>query len=136
MPTFSADRSTPTYVLMKENRRIGPRLTPDSDKKCDVIYGFSNKTAYEAFRQNSDVALTPYPLVRGYLRNQVEEPRKEHKLVAIDALGPLDATLPATTMGTVLEAQEEGIDHVVAVYLLTLSAAANAYQLAEISATT
>ena len=135
MPTFSADSSTPTYVLMNDGCRIGPRLTQVASEKCDVIYGFSSKAAYECFRDNCDVALTPYPLVKGYLRNRIEETDKEHKLVAIDVNGPLDAALKATTIATVLDAQEKQIAHVTSVYLLAFDEDKNAYRLAEVSAT-
>ena len=135
MPTFSVDSSTPTYVLMNEGRRIGPRLTRDSNEKCAVIYGFSNKAAYECYRNNCDLDLTPYPLVKGYLRNQIEEADKEYKLVAIDVKGPLDATLKASSMAIVLDAQETRTDHVTSGYLLTFDEVANAYRLAEVSAT-
>lgn len=134
MPTFSFDSSTPNYVLMEEGHRKGPRLLADFDANCDMIYGFSNKAAYECFRTNCDVALAPYPLVKGYLRNQIAATGKTHKLVAIDVKGPCDPTLSASTMATVLAAQEEGIAHVTAAYLLTLDEEANAYRLAEVSA--
>lgn len=136
MPTFSAEISTPAYVLVHEGQRIGPSLTPDSTEKCDVIYGFSNKAAYELFRGNSDIALTPYPLVKGYLRNHIEQSDKEHKLVATDVEGPLISTISAITMAAALDAQEKRMDHVTAVYLLTFDEDANAYQLAKVSATT
>ena len=135
MPTFSAESPTPTYVLMNDGRRIGPRLTPVSSEKCEVIYGFSSRAAYESFRENSEQALTPYPLVKGYLHNRIEETGKEHKLVTIDVQGPLDTTLTATTMAAVLDAQEEQIAHVTSVYLLAFDEDENAYRLAEVSAT-
>lgn len=135
MPTFSADGSTPNYVLMDDGRRIGPRLTPVSSEKCNVIYGFSSKAAYECFRDNCDVALKPYPLVKGYLRKQIGEVNIEHLLVAIDVQGPLDPTLKATTIAAVLDAQEKQIAHVTSVYLLAFDEDEKAYRLAEVSAT-
>ena len=135
MPKFSADSSTPTYVLMNEGRPIGPRLTPDSNEKCDVIYGFSNKAAYDRFQSNSDLALTPYPLVKTYLCKRMESTDKDHKLVAIDVQGPLDPNVAAATMATVLDAQDKRLHHVTSDYLLTFDEEASAYQLAEVSAT-
>ena len=115
---------------MHKGSRIGPQLS-DASQNCDVTYGFSNKAPYESFRSRSDLSLSPYPLVKGSLRNQIEGSDKALQLVAIDAGDPLDPTLAATTMATVLEAQEGRVDHVVAVYLITLDEETKSYRLAD-----
>ena len=81
--------STPNYVLIEGNLPTGPRLVPlAASTECSVIYGFSDKGPYDSFCTNSQQALKPYPLVKGYLRNQMEAPGDSLKLVVIDAAGP------------------------------------------------
>jgi hypothetical protein len=98
---------------------------------CEPIYGFSGKVSYDTFLTNSQLALKPYPLVKGYLRNQTGVPSDELKIVVVDAAGPRDPHLRAVTLEAVLEAQENRTTHVTAAYQLTFVQNANAYSLEE-----
>ena len=104
---------TPCYVLLNDKQRIGPKLLPsEGQSEGVIIYGFSDKPPYDRFCENSDLELTPYPLVKGYLQNQLSEAGTHFRLVAVDAEGPDDEWLHAVTMQTALEAQQQSIDHV------------------------
>lgn len=131
MPPNTVAVSTPNYVLIDGNLRIGPKvLTLDSGRGCSAIYGFSDKGPYDGFCANSRLALKPYPLVKGYLRNQIEAPGDSLKLVVIDAAGPGEPCLHAVTLKAVLEAQETHAAHVTSAYRLTFDEEANAYRVA------
>jgi hypothetical protein len=129
MPLSTVAASTPNYVLIDGNLPTGPRVVRlDASTECSVIYGFSDKGPYDKFCTNGQQALRPYPLVKGYLRNQMEAPSDSLKLVVIDAAGPSERYLQAATFEAVLEAQESRAAHVAAAYRLTFDEEANAYQ--------
>ena len=131
MPLSTVAASTPNYVLIDGNLRIGPKVVPaDAGMECSAIYGFSDKRPYDKFCVNSQLALKPYPLVKGYLRNQIDAPDDSLKLVVIDATGPSEPYLRAATIEAVLEAQESHAVHVTAAYRLTLDEGATAYRVA------
>lgn len=97
----------PRYVLLDQSRPIGPDVaTPDSKPECIAIHGFSDKNIYDAFVDKSERALTPYPLVRGFLQKQVHDHDGVILLVTLDAAGPCEATLNASTMQAILDAHE------------------------------
>jgi hypothetical protein len=126
--------ATPYYVLMDGNRRIGPHIVPlDVGIECSSIYGFSDKDPYDRYCLHSQVALTPYPLVKGYLRNQTSAPVDGLKLVVVDAAGPREPYLHAATMEAVLEAHENRMSHVTAAYRLVFDQQAEAYRVEEVS---
>ena len=134
MPMKAALRATPHYVLMDGKLPIGPSmLPPESNLECSRIYGFSDKEPYDAFCADSEMALTPYPLVKGYLRNELSGP-DGLKLVVVDAAGPRDPYLHAATMEAVLEAHEKGMAHVIAAYQLVFDEQAEAYRVEDVSA--
>lgn len=134
MPLSAMVSATPYYVLMDENRRIGPKVVQlNSRIECLPIYGFSDKGPYDKFCTNSQLALTPYPLVKIYLRSQASASGDGLKLVVIDAAGPREPYLRAATMEAVLEAQENRTTHVTAGYQLMLDQKANAYRVEEAS---
>ena len=77
-----------------------------------AIYGFSDKQPYDLFCANCELPLTPYPLVKGYLKNQIAESGDAVHLVVVDAAGPQETQLNAATMNSVLEAQEQKANQV------------------------
>ena len=126
--------STPKYVLKNGNGRIGPKVAPlCSGIQCSPIYGFSAKDLYDKFSLTSELALTPYPLVKGYLRNRVDSASVSLKLVVIDAEGLDEPYLQAATMEAVLEAMENNAIHVTARYRLVFDQQADAYRVEEAS---
>ncbi|MCU0962515.1 MAG: cyclic beta 1-2 glucan synthetase [Pirellulaceae bacterium] len=123
---------TPKYVLMEGNRRIGPMvLQSDVGVSCAPIFGFSAADAYARFRLNCEQALTPYPLVKVYLRMQAGDAGDAHKLIVVDAPGPREPRLHAATMAAVLEAHEQGAAQVTATYELVFDQEAGAYRVQE-----
>jgi hypothetical protein len=118
---------------MHGNRRIGPNIVPlDEGLECFPIYGFSGKDPYDRFCMNGQLALTPYPLVKGYLRNQASAPDDGLKLVVLDAAGPREPCLHAATMQAVLEAQENRMNRVTIVYRLVFDREAEAYRVEDV----
>ncbi|QDS99589.1 hypothetical protein [Adhaeretor mobilis] len=119
---------TPRYVLMDGNSRIGPKVALlNSDCSCISIYGFSAKSFYDKFSLQSDLSLTPYPLVKGYLQNQVDSAGDSLMLVVVDAAGVDEPFLDAATMEAVLEAQENKASHVAVNYRLAFDQKTNDY---------
>ncbi len=120
--------ATPCYVLIFDKVRIGPTLTPtESASSYQVIYGFSDKAPYDAFCANSPLPLTPYPLVKGYLQNQIEMAGDVVHLVVVDASGPQDAQLNAATMQAVFDAMKTQSSQVTASFRLTLNSDNESY---------
>ena len=132
MSTSAGVDDTPYYVLMDGNRRIGPNVVQlRAGIECSPIYGFSDKGSYDKFCTNSQQALKPYPLVTGYLRNQIDAPDDSLKLVVLDAAGPSEAYLHAATMEVVLEAHESPTIRLNAGYRLMLDEEDDAYRVEE-----
>jgi len=126
--------NTPCYVLLDGKQRLGPKLLPLHDGPEGVaIYGFSDKPPYDLFCANSELALTPYPLVKGYLKNQITESREAVHLVVVDAAGPNEAQLNAATMNSVLEALEQESDRVTISFRLMLDQNSQAYRIEKAS---
>ena len=120
---------TPNYVLLDHTQRIGPELSAmDSGQKCIAIYGFSDKQPYDAFCENSELALAPYPLVKGYLQNRIDVAGDTILIVVIDAAGPDEPILDASTMQLVLEAHEKESLQVSVSYQLTKDEQSTAYR--------
>ena len=132
MPMSALVDGTPYYVLLDGNRRIGPEVVQShAEIECSPIYGFSDKGSYDKFCRNSQQELTPYPLVKVYLREQAGAPGDVLKLVVLDAAGPREPYLRAATMEAVLEAQENGTTHMTPTHHLTFKLEANVYRLEE-----
>ena len=104
--------NTPKYILKSEGQPALLTIDPDDPKtSCTCVYGFSDKPTFDQFIKNAKHALTPYPLVQGYLANQIAEAESNGKsgtslgLVILDATDPKQPVVFATTMATVLDAQ-------------------------------
>ncbi len=129
-PTVSA--STPNYVLLNGKTRISPNVFPlRSGRVCSSLYGFSDKVPYDLFRTNSEMALTPFPLVKVYLRTLLETGSENLHLVILDAAGPNDVTVRAATMEAVLEAQISQASSILAEYSLTFDTKTKGYRVDE-----
>ncbi len=134
LPMTEVVLSTPYFVLMDGSCRIGPNVLPlHSGIECSPIYGFSNKVSYDKFCLRSQQTLTPYPLVKGFLRNQLDVQNNGLKLVVVDADEVREPCLRGATMQAVLEAHEEGTSHVATGYKLMFVQVANAYRVEESS---
>jgi len=127
-----ASTLTPNYVLLSGRIRLAPIVLPlQSGRICSALYGFSDKIPYDTFRASSELALTPFPLVKVYLRTLLETGSEILHLVVVDAAGPTDPSIRAATMEAVLEAQLTQSSSVLAEYSLTFDANANAYRVVE-----
>ena len=123
---------TPNYVLLNGKIRLAPIVLPlQSGRICSSLYGFSDKIPYDSFRASSELALTPFPLVKVYLRTLLETGSENLHLVIVDATGPTDPAIRAATMEAVLEAQMAHSSSVLAEYSLTFDAAVNGYRVDE-----
>ncbi|MCS7467035.1 hypothetical protein NZK35_10290 [Stieleria sp. ICT_E10.1] len=126
--------NTPCYVLLDGKQRLAPQLiAPDSGPAFVAIYGFSDKQPYDLFIADSKLALTPYPLVKGYLKNQIAESSDVIHLVVLDAGGPNESPLNAATMDSVLQAQQQDANQVSVSFRLTLDGDAKAYRVEKAS---
>ena len=74
-------------------------------------------------------SLTPYPLVKVYLRMRLDEPGGNVELVVIDAAGPRDDTIHAVTVASVLTALEAGTTRMTAEYALEFDQKDDAYRI-------
>ena len=123
---------TPNDILLDGNNRFGPEVQAlHSGNGCTAIYGFSNKEYYDSFCKKSEKALAPYPLVKGYLRNQIKGAGDSLLLVVVDAEGPHESDLNAATMQSVLDAQENRSSRVAVSFRLTRIDQSQAYRVEE-----
>lgn len=130
MSTVATVIDTPYYVLLEGKRRFGPQVVPlPAGTECLAVYGFSDRNRFDKFCANSQLTLTPYPLTRVYLQNQVDAPGDGLNLVVVDAASPHEPCLQAATMEAVLQGQEARTPHVTAAYDLTFEQEAAAYRI-------
>jgi hypothetical protein len=134
MTALSAN--TPHYVLLDGKRRLGPNLLGlhgdlNGGFEYVAIYGFSDKQPYDLFCANCDLSLTPYPLVKGYLQNQIADSGNAVHLIVMDAAGPHVAHLNAATMNSVLKAHEQNANQVTISFRLTLFHESQDYRVEE-----
>ena len=136
MPLESNTASTPFYVLKSGNQAIYPTIEFDNqDTNCVCVYGFSDKPIYDKFIKSTEQHLTPYPLVKGYLVNQVAEAASSKneesklRLVILDAANFEQSVLSAATMANVLLAHQAKVKQVSIDCELVLDPATNSYQL-------
>ena len=123
---------TPGYVLLNDKTRIAPTLQPlQSGRKCIGLYGFSDKNPYDLFRSSSNLSLTPFPLVKGYLQTLIESVADNLHLVILDACGPNETQVHAASMEAVLHAQKSRLSTVAVEYTLTFDEESNTYQIIE-----
>ena len=121
--------NTPYYVLLDGKQRLGPKLLAlRGGPECAAIYGFSDKQPYDLFRGNCDLPLTPYPLVKRYLKNQIADSGDTVQLVVVDAAGPQESQLNAATMNSVLQALEQNANQVMLSFRLILDRESQAYR--------
>ena len=106
--------NTPFFVLKNGNQPVNPTINfDDPNANCVCVYGFSDKSIYEKFIKSSGQLLTPYPLLKRYLENQIAEIDSAGTkavclgLVVLDATKTTQPLLSAATMAAVLHAQQE-----------------------------
>lgn len=124
-PTFV---TMPRFVLFRGKDRIRPAITEmNSGTACVALYAFSDKKFYDAFSVGSSTPLTPYPLVKRFLEEQIAESVDAIHLVIVDAENPTAAQLNAVTMTSVLDAKEKQASEVQVSYRLTFDSRNETY---------
>ena len=125
--------NTPCDVLLDDEQRLGPKLLAQpGGPQYEAIYGFSSKESYDLFCANSDLPLIPYPLVKGYLKNQIADSGDTVQLVVVDAAGPKETQLNAATMNSVLEAVKQNANQVTVSFSLRLDRESQAYRVEKV----
>jgi hypothetical protein len=125
---------TPRYVLKDGSSPASPDVLPMSGvSEITVIFGFSDKQRYDAFQHASPLALMPYPLVKGYMQNQIAQDPEQLRLVALDANTPQQETVEAATFTDIVESFQLGLDSVPISYRLDYDPASKGYRVEAIT---
>jgi hypothetical protein len=120
---------TPHYVLREDNHPTAlTAVNNASNASTTVIFGFSDKPQYDAFLSLSSMRLTPYPLVRRFLVDQIALDGDSLKLVALDAPTPTQKLLSAATFQSVLSSLQSNADQVTVTHQIWLDAATAEYK--------
>lgn len=134
MSSPEACASTPRYVLKSGSQPIFPTINVDEQQiKC--VYGFSDKKIFDQFIKSASQPLTPYPLVKGYLSNQIDAADAEQTngrhlpIVILDATNEKQAVVSAASMASVLLAMQEQEKQISIEYELVIDAQTNQYRL-------
>lgn len=126
--------TTPRYVLKSGSLPISPAIKID-DQKISCVYGFSDKMIFDQFIESATKPLTPYPLVKGYLSNQIEAADAEQtngrhlQIMILDATNERQAVVAAASMASVLLAMQEQEKQVSIEYELIIDSQTNRYRL-------
>lgn len=139
--------ATPKYVLRDEGQAVCPTVAQASAGLIHkLVFGFSDKPFYDEFSSKSKLLLMPYPLVKGYLKNQLEAAAGDDdskqanakgtllNLVVVDAAGPDADVIYATTMDAVLVAFDFRAKQILATHLLRFDPKSSSFQLEDIPA--
>lgn len=127
VPRFA---KTPHYVLKDGSHPTRPIvLRSNGEAEATVIFGFSDKPQYDAFQVASSDALTPYPLVKGYLQNQIASDDDSLKLVVLDGIAPHQQSHHAATFQHVLDSLQSDWESVPVSHLLVRDVALQGYRI-------
>lgn len=119
---------TPRYVLKDGAVPISPDIAhASSDVSYTVVFGFSDKPEYDRFLKVNSSALTPYPLVKGFLQHPVAPDRDLLQLVVIDAASAQQPVLHAATFKAVAQALQHGLDSVEVSHRLVVDETSSQY---------
>ncbi|QEG21077.1 hypothetical protein [Mariniblastus fucicola] len=140
MTQQTLEASTPCYLLKHGSQPISVPIHPDDpNANCVCVYGFSDKPVYDQFVKTATRLLTPYPLVKGYLANQLatdsisadtisETETVLRRLVVLDATDESQTVVLAASMASVLAAQQQGAKRVSVEYELTFDPSTKSYR--------
>ena len=120
---------TPRYVLKDGSHPTSPVVeVASAETEPTVIYGFSGKASYDLFWKAQSASLTPFPLVRLFLQNQIDQGGDSLSLVVLDATCPQQEILSAATFQAVAEAFRQNSDTVLASHRLIRSGDSTGYR--------
>jgi len=117
----------PRYVLLHDRIPDGPSMTQTSEGEVTAVYGFSDKPEYDAFLRENLTALAPYPLVKGFLKRQLEEGHEVLRLVVLNATSSKQTILQAATFQAIVESFELNRDTVEVSYELEFDETSGSY---------
>lgn len=121
---------TPRYVLKDGAFPTCPSVVQaSSDDHATVIFGFSDKPEYDVFLSSSSLMLTPYPLVKGFLKNEIELNTDSMKLVVLDAVSTGQPCLYAATFEAVLESFRLDSDSIAVSHRLVMEELSTVYRI-------
>ncbi len=124
------DNQLPRYVLRSGPGLAGPDVmsASEGESKAISIFGFSGKPQYDAFLGHSVGLLTPYPLVKRYLQDQLDLSGDALKLVVLDATDPAQSIMYAATMQSVIEAMGANLKSMNATHQMTKDEAGSSFR--------
>lgn len=121
---------TPRYLLKDGSHPTCPSLLQASpDDHSSVIFGFSDKPKYDAFSSASSLALKPYPLVQGFLKDQIDQNVGSLSLVVLDAVSSEQQCLYAATSQSVMESFQAESDSVAVSHRLSKAGSSPDYRI-------
>jgi len=124
---------TPHYVLKDGSHPTCPAvLQTTPGDQTTAVFGFSGKPAYDVFWKCSSLALTPYPLIKRYLQDQIAL-NSSQKLIVLDAVSPQQAVLRAATYPAVLESLQLDSSSVAVSHHLILDEASSEYRVVTVA---
>lgn len=123
----------PRYVLRDGRHPVGLSISHDSTVSVSAIYGFSDKPQYDHYLAQCTQLLTPYPLVKGFLQNQIEASPDSLQLVVLDATSPTQTRLEAATMEAIFEALKLKQETICASHQLSLDPMSATYRIVAIN---
>lgn len=101
------------YILLKDKQPLGPTVVADRDgTKQRVLFGFSDKGPYDVFIANALDGLTPYPLVKGYLKGLLEENKVKDPVIVLDAMSATEPFFHAATAQSVIACMESHASYI------------------------
>ncbi len=122
----------PRYLLRDGLGYASPQVLQQPFKiGLTVLYGFSDKPEYDTFISSSEIPLTPYPLVKGYLERAIDS--NSLQLVVLDAGTSQQTLLQASTFEAILESLCNKLDTVPVTHRLMIDKANTAYLVEEIN---
>ena len=122
---------TPNYLMMHDHVVFGPKLTTASaEEGAHVVFAFTDKLQYDAFWATMNEKMTPYPLVKSYLRNRLQEDNSVQWLMVLDARNDHETRYQASTFQEVLISMEKRLDSVPITHCLTLDSESIGYAIA------
>lgn len=130
MTSNTSTVAKPRYLLLGSDGPVGPeliRLTTDTDSSA--VFGFSSKEHYDRFCAATELALRPYPLMKGHLRRPPEYTGDRITVICVDPGGPVEVEFQATSAESLLLAIETGSDEVPIQFHLIGSPQGSAYTL-------
>lgn len=120
---------TPHYVLKHGALVHQPSIALcEAGAETKAIFGFSDKPEYDRFLVDSTEGLTPYPLVKIFLQDQLAQEDKILRLVILDPIASDASEWKAATFETVLESIQTRSESVKATHRLVRQDSSESYR--------